>query len=148
MSDTNTQGEAMDLTKIEKPFGLLDKETQEAIRSLPRKSIQRYSSGGGWLVPTNGSFFWRHCVYRQKPEELTMDVYPWDALRGDIMWCARDSNGTAYGYLTKPSVCNIYHTFDCDSEGEYHQLGGFKDYTPGTVNWKDSLQKRPSEGKQ
>lgn len=57
----------IDLTKIEKPFGLLDAETQQALR-VSGGPFQVYNSPGVWRdLSENGVSFFRDTVYRVKP---------------------------------------------------------------------------------
>lgn len=77
-----------DLTKIEKPFGLLDAETQIALRECggPWETY----SGERWRNVVLPSFV-SDCVYRQKPQPREYEA--WAALHED--------GGVAAFYLSK-----------------------------------------------
>ena len=55
-----------DLTKIEKPFGLLDAETQEALKAHGGP-YEIYGTNGKW-VPGKNKFWLKNFVYRVKPQ--------------------------------------------------------------------------------
>lgn len=59
----------VDLTKITTPYGLLDAETQEALRSTGYSSetIESYTAYGRWEQNDDPSWH-RHIVYRVKPQ--------------------------------------------------------------------------------
>lgn len=67
-----------DLTKITTPFGLLDKETQEALNSYKGK-IQVYLGQKGW-VDKYGALdpLWLDFTYRAKPEPLKPLTVKWE----------------------------------------------------------------------
>ncbi len=62
----------VDLTKIEKPFGLLDAQTQEALRAWPH-GVEFFNNVGRWrdaLAPDWSSGL----TYRAKPAPVTPRV--------------------------------------------------------------------------
>lgn len=63
----------MDLTKITTPFGLLDKETQDALKAWPH-GHEIYDMDGKWCsvdVPLfNVGFAYRACHAPKKPREF------------------------------------------------------------------------------
>ena len=63
----------IDLTKIEKPYGLLDKETQDALKAHSENGgeIQRYYQRGWMRLVAQA---WDHAfVYRAKPEPVVKE---------------------------------------------------------------------------
>lgn len=57
----------IDLTQITTPFGLLDEETQKALKAHEGE-IEYYDVGGHWLVPVCGPDWVVSLTYRAKPE--------------------------------------------------------------------------------
>lgn len=137
-----------DLTKIEKPFGLLDKETQDALRALQ----------GGWLVyDVNGN--WVDCpdpyfnamgTYRARPAPLTLDTIDWSHVAPEWKFMARDEDGTPWVFKDRPKA----DPHDMGGSWQEHRNGplregkgsvwNFASYKRGTVAWQDSLVERPA----
>jgi hypothetical protein len=88
----------IDLTKIEKPFGLLDKETQSALR-VYKGTIEMYGSKGWASIDCPG--FYNTATYRAKPLKLP----EWPAgLLPKWRWMAMDESGRVIVYERRPIV--------------------------------------------
>ena len=87
-----------DLTEIEKPFGLLDKETQDALKAYKGKVEVFHFIG--WREIGKPQFDW-HTTYRAKPLKLP----EWPAgLRPEWKWIAMDWSGRVVVYERRPIV--------------------------------------------
>jgi len=65
VSEWGEEKEMIDLTKIEKPFGLLDKETQERLKA--HKGVVQYYFGGCSWSDVDAPTWYSHFTYRAKP---------------------------------------------------------------------------------
>tara|TARA_R110000744_G_scaffold319880_1_gene426128 strand:+ start:520 stop:816 length:297 start_codon:yes stop_codon:yes gene_type:complete len=64
-----------DLTKIEKPFGLLDKDTQDALEAAFEAGVKIEQYNGSWgSIDTTPQWF-RTVTYRAKPEPVRVVLY-------------------------------------------------------------------------
>jgi hypothetical protein len=88
----------IDLTKITTPFGLLDKETQSALREYD--GTIEWFNGSIWVC--NGhTFFYNSSTYRAKPLKLP----EWPAgLLPKWRWMAMDESGRVVVYERRPIV--------------------------------------------
>jgi hypothetical protein len=97
-----------DLTKITTPFGLLDKETQEALVAAPLVTVQFWDGPYGWKDHDNSEFFSRN-VYRVKPQPRKARVLGWASLHSDgnlsgLYWCREDARKDAARWSGVPVV--------------------------------------------
>ena len=129
----------MDLTKITTPFGLLDPETQAALKAHGGP-YEIYCTDGNW-VHWGPPFFYFGTTYRVKPQPLTKPSIDWSAVAPEYKWLARDKSGNGHLYRYKPEIREKFWTY-C--------IGGclsakfFASYHHGTCDWKDSLVERPA----
>jgi len=130
-----------ELTKITCPPGLLDDDTFERLKECTRMGKCEYWDGAAWKPIPSHHGVRRADVYVHRAVPLTMPVYPWAALHERLKWCAVDENGEAYAYIDKPTK----RSYEWDSVGIIRIDGVFADYIPGTLDWRDGLQKRPEE---
>lgn len=131
-----------DLTKITTPFGLLDAETQEALRAHQASGgwVQLYWNGT-WRKVKHPALTW-HCTYRAAPEPLRPMTIPWDVLQPQWKWAARNRCGVLSLFTDRP-VSDVITWYA--REGWSNAIDGvLAGFDPGTVDWKDSLQERPS----
>lgn len=124
-----------DLTKITSAFGLLDDETQAALRAHPG-AIELFTELG-WIesIP-----HWiKTSTYRASPTLLTKPWVPPGVLADQWRWLARNKGGYIYAYTDAPLA---------SSDAWIHSKGFFLSITvalhpdqfvPGTCNWRDSL---------
>lgn len=128
-----------DLTKITTPFGLLDPETQKALRDWPH-GVEVWC-GGMWQIiqssPVNPDF-----TYRARPAPLTKPSIDWSHIAPEWKWLAVDGDGKAAIYTHEPYKGKTM--WDYPGYGSCIYVGGlFASYTPGTCDWTESLVQRP-----
>lgn len=124
-----------DLTKITTPFGLLDKETQAALRAHGGP-LEVFTSSGWRDV----SFFsgGLSSTYRVKPAALIPDSIDWSHVAPELKWMARDADGSAYLFPEEPKFFGSMWTGN-----DFREVAAFASYRRGTVDWRDSLVRRP-----
>lgn len=126
------------LTKIDRPFGLLDPETQEALRIEGRKGNVEVFCDGGWM--TGGSIsICDHLTYRARPAPFVPDTIDWSHVAPEWKWMARDEDGEGFLFRSMPEIDD--GGYWCDDENLEADV--FASYRRGTVAWQDSLVKRP-----
>ena len=72
-----------DLTKIDVPFKMLDKDTQQRLTALPEQATQQRLDHKNWITPIAYKADWKHNIYRQNP-----DWVPWPEKPSDS-WLAK-----------------------------------------------------------
>lgn len=124
----------MDLTKIEKPFGELDRETKLALFAawMDGEKIECNGTVGhpGWHLDH---------TYRvaAPPTKPSID---WSHVAPQFKWMATDEDGNTYVYSLHPGYSSsqwIAKFTDCAIATPFASL------VPGTCVWKDSLVRRP-----
>jgi hypothetical protein len=128
----------IDMTNNRVPYGLLTDEETAAL-------LAHEKAGGEFKCYCEG--VWSKCepswsnegVYRTVPLPKTQDVIAWDRLPDWVEWVARDGDGMVLGYVSDPPL---------QLSGWYGPGGTRIDDFPGivqigTVDWKDSKQRRP-----
>jgi hypothetical protein len=128
------------LTKIEKPYALLDDITKLAIKDKFNSGeiIQRLDANGIWVDDFDPAFF-NELTYRVKPK--TKPQIPWDAIVEDYMWAARDDSGDVYIYKNRPKIF-LEHKGWIDIGIMAPRMEEFLKFDPGTCDWTDSLVSR------
>jgi hypothetical protein len=125
----------IDLTKIKTPFGLLEPETQEALRA--HGGPYELYDGPGW---SEWHPMWINAAtYRVKPQPLTKPSIDWSHVAPEYKWLARDENGDVFVYAGQPSAYD--GIWKC--VGGHRMTDVFASCTPGTCDWRDSLVERP-----
>lgn len=129
----------MNLTKIEKPFGLLSKKKQTALKAYYEAggAVQLYMGDCIW-VAVEKALWHEDCCYRAKPAEPTKPKIPWDILADELICAARDEYGLIFAYTEDPLLITEYWWTEAR-----HQKLSFLKIDPGTCDWKDSLVYRP-----
>ena len=130
----------MDLTNITTPFGLLDAETQAALKA--HGGPYEYYGPVGWENFDRPSWSTNY-TYRVRPEPLRPLSVRWEHIPTWAEWAAPDKNGAIYIFSCAPSVAPLVPSW-INSLGRSQYLSewhGLSD--PGTVDWRDSLIKRP-----
>ena len=128
----------MDLTKITTPFGLLDDETQNALR-VHGGPYEVFQTNGAWGVCI--SPWWGTTnTYRVKPRPLTKPSIDWSQVTQEWRWLVRDIDGSMYLYKVEPKKRYRGWVFDA---GNTIYCGHFVSCCPGTCDWRDSLVERP-----
>jgi len=129
-----------DLTKITTPFALLDDKTKGALKAHGGPYEFWYEYDGSWPTIYNPSWF-RTYIYRVAPG--TKDTINWDHVADQFICMARDADGLAYAYTSKPKI-GCTDVVGCWRwGGDYAGVHVVASYKPGTCDWKDSLVFRP-----
>jgi hypothetical protein len=124
----------IDMTNNRVPYGLLTDEEKAALHEHEKAGGKvEYWTGAMWYEaqphPTFG------CVYRTVPLPKTQDVIAWEKLPEWVQWVVRKESGHVWGY----------------DEDRFYSYNGRRiriDDWPGivqigTVDWRDSKQRRP-----
>jgi hypothetical protein len=130
----------VDMTNNRVPYGLLTDEEKAALEAHEKAGgvVQHYQANT-WF---NCAPSWLHTIiYRTVPlPEKTQDVIAWEKLPDWAEWVARDSAGWVYAWAYKPNA--FLNGWD---DGE--NLCRIDDFPGivqiGTVDWKESKQRRP-----
>lgn len=140
-----------DLTKITTPFGLLDKETQDALRKCAH--IDMLNIHGSWISDNyerpHSEFIYGY-TYRARPAPLVPDSIDWSHVAPEWKFMARDEDGTPWTFKEKPKADHhpIGGSWEEQSKGSLLECKGsawnFASYKRGTVAWQDSLVERPA----
>lgn len=134
-----------DLTKIDTPFGKLDRETKGALLLAQHEGaeieVAHPDNPEKWTAVLWGTGLISELIYRVKPVPLTPDTIDWSQVVEGWDWLARDSNGTAYFYSSEPSA----EVFSWTAPGNYGVHVTQSSYVRGTCDWKDSLLIRPGK---
>jgi hypothetical protein len=121
-----------DLTKIDKPFGELDRETKIALFTAWVDGAQIELDPRGTICDPMWA---RTCVYRVAPTKPSID---WSHVAPQFKWMATDQDETTWVHEDKP-FCG-----DCGWDtGNYENVAAFSSFRAGTCDWKDSLVQRP-----
>ena len=131
-----------DLTKITTPLGLLDAETQEALKAHGGP-YEVFYAAGRWLEMGVSRSWDRHITYRVKPQPATPMTIPWEAIKPEWKWAAKDEDRVVWVFTVKP-VPATYRWLT--SVGNIMRICPLIKMGLGTCDWRDSLQQRP-EGK-
>jgi len=127
----------MDLTKLTTAFGLLDAETQQALRDWPH-GWDVYDIWGAWQT-LMGPMWMPNNVYRARPAPVTKPSIDWSHVAEGWNWLAVDANSLAYVYEHLPE----WGESGWMSSGGLTNAPVFASYRPGTCDWRDSLICRP-----
>jgi len=130
-----------DLTKINTPFGELDRATQGALLLAAHEGAEIelfFEDPGAWF--TVDEYIWHNgCIYRVKPVPLTPDTIDWSQVADGWDWMARDEAGCASLFRAEPLP---------SGSGWVALAIGARvtqpSYRRGTRNWRDSLIRRPT----
>lgn len=128
-----------DLTKLTTPFGLLDRETQDALRA--NGLLREIFTGSQWKVTESPHWVDKY-TYRARPAPLVPDSIDWSHVAPKVRYMARDRHDDfSHFFEQKPYASGKMW---CVDEG--NTLGitrAFASYKRGTVAWQDSLVARP-----
>lgn len=128
-----------DLTKIDKPFGELDRETQLAMFEAWLDGARIQGLAGTWKDWGTPSWASR-TLYRVRPEPLTLDSIDWSHVTPQWRFMARGVDGCAVIYQSLPHIFGNYWKAP-QGVGSYANV--LASYRRGTVDWRDSLVVRP-----
>lgn len=125
----------MDLTKIDKPFGELDRETKIALFAAWVDGAKIEYDWGA--VQTSLPCFQMQYTYRVAPTKPSID---WSHVACELKWMATDDSGETWLYDEQPEIFGKIWVYNGSHCIEVNALASF---TPGTCDWKDSLVQRP-----
>lgn len=122
-----------------KPFGELSDAEKGALLLAHHegKKIELLANCKHWTRATPD---WsKHCTYRIAPEPLIPDFIDWNHVAPEFNFMARDKNGRLYLFGGEPRPeDDMWSGF-----GPAAKAHVFASYRRGTVEWKDSLVRRP-----
>lgn len=124
--------------KLTTPFGLLDKETQDALRAWPH-GCEVYNFREAWLEVNNPSWVDAH-TYRARPAPAVPDSIDWTHVAPEWKFMARDESGDVWLCDEIPSIC--VNAWGGAPNGI--RANAFASYKRGTISWQDSLMERPA----
>lgn len=132
-----------DLTKITCPPGMLDDDTLGRLRAH-RGALQIWRSPGNWAETSmEPGDILPECqfTYRAEPAPLRPLVVPWSALADWVQWAAMDPNGGIWGHEFEPAIGDAQWLW---GRGCVERLDPIVKIDRGTVDWQDSLIRRPA----
>lgn len=107
-------------------------------------AIEGYLCDHKWLWQSPEEQLRMSVIYRIAP---TADTVVWSKLPDEIKWVARDEDGRADGYSEKPRPSEDIHWTSMGVGVVLPYLSLCPSiYTPGTCDWRESLQQRPEAG--
>ena len=108
-----------DLTKITTPFGLLDAETQDALRQAYSDNIgvQVYTRHG-WIDMVVSPEWYGSCTYRIKPEQEV--VSRWVNVYDHEVVVSESSRELADKYAGDDRICVLRIDY-CDGDVSFHK---------------------------
>jgi hypothetical protein len=125
----------MDLTKIDRPFGELDRETKVALLSAWVDGAQIQFKGFNIASPQ-----WHpHYVYRVVVTKPSID---WSHVAPQFKWMATSKSGLTWLFEADPYLGQAMW---CTNTGRCINADTFASFRAGTCDWKDSLVQRPEE---
>lgn len=120
-----------DLTKIDKPFEELDRETKIALFTAWVDGAQIENNHGTVNYPA-----WnRGYTYRVAVTKPSID---WSHVAPQFKWMATDEDGVTCLFSEKPVAVGDNWMGDV-----FVDAMAFASFVPGNCDWKDSLVKRP-----
>jgi hypothetical protein len=126
----------MDLTKIEKPFGLLDPETQAALRA--HGGPYEYWDGR-WRECSADPMWHSSTTYRVKPDPTKKPSINWDDVASGFDFLVVDEDGNGWLSCVAPELEGRGWWID----GITAAASAFPSYRRGGCDWRDSLVERP-----
>jgi hypothetical protein len=134
----------VDMTNNRVPYGLLTDEEKAALHEHEKAGgeFERYAPAdlGGWCYTLPE--WCDESIYRTVPlPEKTQYVIAWEKLPDWAEWVARDRDGTICAYDEEPEYYINYWMFEGSHCTRIDDFPGIVQI--GTVDWKDSKQRRP-----
>ena len=126
----------IDMTNNRVPYGLLTDEEKAALHEHKRAGgkLKHWYDPDVW-VDTNSIHFYDALTYRTVPLPKTKDVIAWDRLPDWVEWVARNNSGEVWAYDAER-----FYSYN----GRRIRIDDFPGIVQiGTVDWKDSKQRRP-----
>ena len=130
----------VDMTNNRVPYGLLTDEERGALHEHEKAGGEfEIHAGTSWWP--EGNTPWHHkLILRTVPLPKTQDVIAWEKLPDWAEWVARDRDGEVFSYDAEPRL----HEREWGGRGQHARIDDFPGIVQiGTVDWKDSKQRRP-----
>ncbi len=135
----------IDMTNNRVPYGLLTDEEKAALHEHEKAGgvfKVSYESHLVWTIiptPTWKSFN----IYRTVPlPAKTQDVIAWERLPDWVEWVARDESGKVHCSDVEATTCGRHWMYRLPTD--VRRIDDFPGIVQiGTVDWKDSKQRRP-----
>jgi hypothetical protein len=129
----------IDMSNNRVPYGLLTDEEAIALHEHEQAGGEftfKGPTGTLWQKTQNPSWCDAY-IYRTVPLPKTQDIIAWERLPDWVEWVARGAHGAVFGYGKEPNLCGAGSSIVRidDFPGIVVQIG--------TVDWKDSKQRRP-----
>ena len=133
------------------PWGMLSEDMRKAFMNT--RSLEYYGLSGGWLGFSEGviekemGMLTKNKIIRKKPTPLTKPDIPWEFIKEEYEWAAKDEEDNLFIFTVKPKLVtlgwwDLPEIVERCPYGEYRLLKGLAiDF--GTCDWKDSLVERP-----
>lgn len=123
------------------------KTTQEKIEIMQAfvdgETIEfNLNDGASWWSSNGSAEFtwnWEQNDYRIK--QLSPLIIPWDAIKPEYKWAAKDADGSVNLYRDKPHAGITTDRWFCQLPYAFTNALLIQD--PDNINWKDSLVERP-----
>ena len=142
----------IDMTNNRVPYGLLTDEEKAALH-------EHEKAGGAFFELTHyGEFtiYWQRrdkttqlhrrtdCIYRTIPLPKTQDLIAWEKLPDWVEWVARDADGEIRCSNVEPVVSDLHNMWEFHLSKHIRRIDKFPGIVwIGTVDWRDSKQRRP-----
>jgi hypothetical protein len=128
------------MTNNRVPYGLLTDAERAALHDHEKAGGEfEIHAGTSWWP--EGNTPWHHkLILRTVPLPKTQDVIAWEKLPDWAEWVARDRDGEVFSYDAEPRL----HEREWGGRGQHARIDDFPGIVQiGTVDWKDSKQRRP-----
>lgn len=133
----------VDMTNNRVPYGLLTDEEKAALHEHEEAGgdFLVTTLGSPWFIKTSGGFT-DHGTYRTAPLPKTQDVIAWEKLPDWVEWVARDESGKVHCSDVEATTCGGHWMYRLPTD--VRRIDDFPGLVQiGTVDWKDSKQRRP-----
>ena len=129
------------------PWGLLSLDMRNALQACNLNELEIYMGVSGWTEPIRYPSLMDHtATLRKKPAPPTKPDIPWDAIKDEFKWAARNKSGVVYVFTHIPEVSPSFSCWDMSysfGPQRSRNLGSLVKFDPGTCDWQDSLVQRP-----
>ena len=132
----------VDMTNNRVPYGLLTDAEKAALHEHWKAGgVVEHHCDGVWFKYAPSWLY--NVVYRTVPLPKTQDVIAWEKLPSNAVVVARDKNGEVHFY-TDPDCYPEGTQWVVEVECDCRRIDDFPGIVQiGTVDWKDSKQRRP-----
>jgi len=129
----------IDMTNNRVPYGLLTDEEKAALHEHEKAGGEFKYWCGEWAQVKPSWYY--NMIYRTVPLPKTQDVIAWEKLPDWVEWVARNNSGGVWAYQKEPLMLSIMWD---NVGGDLRRIDDFPGIVfHGTVDWKESKQRRP-----